>query len=598
MVSHMNAINGRAGWAPKINIVQNICRGLNIRADQHPIALKTISALVNSDIRQLPTGLVKPDKVDALTRSMHDAPELKEFTHKYTSEDLKEMLDHLEIIAPAGSEDLAVASEIEALKILLHAEDKETDNLTNAAIILYASSLLREANTPAEVVSIVNLFQRYLPQAVSEFGVDFLGILINQAEVAKTNLERHLELSIKDQLSVMRGEKDLIHRLLHILTWTGVNRACFFGPMADGFMAIGSVSRAEHEGKVRDLPENVDPTELIEKPGEFDPHEDEPLNVQIRSLSLPVFLPEFPILVEKGSVHRVSEEGDKIELKFNENLEAYFFARAIQEGLKFDGREVDTFLLAPVKNGSLLGFIYIDNAYDNSPIEYGELIKRVNYTGPIIDSAQKREREKNDKMIGSLLTDWLKDYTGVVLPRGGKNSDVRRGYQVTYRDNVLRKEGAEFKRKVYLRRVIEESVKRFIPHDNGDIKIKIHDSIPDFYYQPYHLQGIMDGLIMNAVWSHSINKKQGLKITIDCRIRSGKLVVRVTSAGAKMDFQGVHDWENLDLGTAIVLESLDIKLADPQSELQSHGDLKILDPTSSHGPGLEVSLNDVEFLAP
>ncbi len=594
LVSHMGKVNGPS-WTRKNTIIQRMCKGLQINPNGHPLAFAKLSRLITAPSRHPQTGLIRHDKIDTLVRSLKDAPELLSFTSSHSPESLRDMMTRSEIVLEVDQEGIGITNSIKALKILAETEDMESEQLVCSTILLFASEKLKEAKSPTEVVEIVDLYQRYLPQAVSEFGIGFLDILVNQAEITKANLEKHLELSIKDQLSVMKGEKDLIHRLLHILTWTGINRACFFGPMADGYMAIGSVTRKEHEDKIKSIPQNADQTELIEPPGVFNPREDEPLNKQIKSFKLPLLIPDYPILIENEKIYRVSEDRVKSELEIYSNFDLFLFSRALKEGMKFDKKEVSHFLVIPVLNGTKLGFIYLDNAYDDHPIGFAELVKRVNYTGPIIDSAQKREKEKNDKMIGGLLWDWLNDYKQFIDAGKGSNSAIRRGYQITYRDNVLRKEGAEFIRKINIGRLIEESLRRINPHGMGQTNIEIDESVSDFYFQPYHMQGIIDGMVMNAIWCQEVKDNKKYEIVFKVERRGNDLVIRATNAGAKMEFQRVHDFENLDLGTAIISESLDVKLADPTTDLARHGDLHILDPAENHGPGLEVVLTNIEF---
>jgi hypothetical protein len=179
--------------------------------------------------------------------------------------------------------------------------------------------------------------------------------------------------------------------------------------------------------------------------------------------------------------------------------------------------------------------------------------------------------------------------------------DVMSGYFHTYRANILRKEKAGYIRLVDVKQLINESLNRLLPSGvNANISVDVSADASHIYYQPYHLQGIVDGLIMNAIWSHEAAKSKNYKINIKVERKGDRLILTQTNGGQGLSASGFSDRENLDLGAMILSDAIDILTCDPSLQPDhkghsSHGNPRILSATREQGPGLEVTLADVEF---
>jgi light-regulated signal transduction histidine kinase (bacteriophytochrome) len=205
-------------------------------------------------------------------------------------------------------------------------------------------------------------------------------------------------------------------------------------------------------------------------------------------------------------------------------------------------------------------------------------------------------------MIHGLLWNWIRDYKSASGERMSqmemmrKTSVVKDGYLETYNTSVLNKERPDYLRLVDLKETIHESFKRLLP-EGVELDMNVDTGgVSHVIYQPYHLQGVIDGLIMNAIWSCEIAGCRKYKISIGVSRKGNQLFITQANNGKGLDFE-IEDKKYFDLGASISIDSLDIRRAGAKDGPDMfHGNWKILGPTNGYSAGFGIILNDAKFV--
>jgi len=579
-------------------ILKRICQEFNINPLHRPLAASVISRSLTTELCAS-SGLIKREKMGILIDRLAGAPELGELIQSH--ENLADRVSRLRIFD--GKQEISdkdIGLHLWHVFEDMHPESPEdmySDLFINSAVLSDGIKQIRGAKAPAGVIRIVNLYSQHLSRSPSEGELDHLKDLKEFAEERKKTLKREWLEPIIEELRAAKSEKDRMRVFLGIVTReTSINRACFFNEAAIPVMGIGSSTTNEHREKIGKL-QSTAPAKS------YNPEEDKQLNNRMKSLDLPIprIVPDHPILYvqKEGKAYKVSVDGRKIEISRDaQNYEIHRLIERVRQAVPFDDSLMHDFAIIPVRNGKKLGFLYADMAYDKASIPLEDLADISSACGYEICEIQEMERYKNDETIGRSFRSWLRDYFQLVPGEKG-NAEKMRGYLITYRDSILRKEKADYVRIVNVEQMINESFHRLLPLSGvkPSVNVDVSSEASRIIFQPYHFQGIIDGLIMNAIWSQEAAGNKNYNINIKVERKGSQLILTQRNGGRGVIASSMSDYENHDLGMAIIAFALDRKVCDPDcSNGSGRRTPQILEPTRDSGPGFKVTIDDVEFI--